>query len=226
MIEPTAITPVTSIVSVQVGQPQTRTDDSGKKWTSAIGKSAAPGPAMLRRENLEGDRQSNRKYHGGPDKAVCVYASEHYPLWRQEFDKPEQPFGSFGENLTTSGLTEEGVCIGDVYRAPSGAMIQVCQPRVPCANVRRFWGAARLPVRMEETGFTGFYCRVIAEGELSSEDVLTRIERPCPDWTIARVNRAFYSKATDAVKAERRAIIAIEPPLSSECVAHLRKLGV
>ncbi|MGD5305805.1 MOSC domain-containing protein, partial [Xanthomonas citri pv. citri] len=90
---------------------------------------------QLGRENLAGDRQSNRKYHGGPDKAVCVYASEHYPLWRQEFDKPEQPFGSFGENLTTTGLVEDTVCIGDVYRVPSGATIQVCQPRVPCAQM-------------------------------------------------------------------------------------------
>lgn len=221
-----AVIPGAQIVSVQVGQPATRTDDSGKKWTSAIGKSAVGGPVQLGRENLAGDRQSNRKYHGGPDKAVCVYASEHYLLWRQEFDKPEQPFGSFGENLTTTDLVEDTVCIGDVYRVPSGATIQVCQPRVPCANVRRFWDAAKLPARMEETGFTGFYCRVLAEGELRAGDVLMLVEHPCPDWTIARVNRAFYTKANDAVKAERRAIIALEPPLSPECVAFLHKLGV
>lgn len=214
------------ILSVQVGQPRTRTDESGKKWTSAIGKSAVPAPVMLRRENLDGDRQSNRKYHGGPDKAVCVYAVEHYPIWRDECGRPDQPFGSFGENLTTAGMTEDVVCIGDVYRAPSGATIQVCQPRVPCANVRRYWDAPRLPARMEETGFTGFYCRVLAEGELGAGDALTLVERPCPEWSVARLNRAFYARATDAVKSERRAIIALGPPLSSECVAFLHKLGV
>lgn len=213
------------IVSIQVGQPKTRTDDSGKNWTSAIGKSPVSGPVRLRQENLDGDRQSNRKYHGGPEKAVCVYASEHYPLWREEFGRPEQPFGSFGENLTTAGLTEETVCVGDVYTVTSGAIIQVCQPRVPCVNVRRYWNAAQLPARMEATGYTGFYCRVLAEGELGAGDALTLTERPCPEWSIARLNRALYDKATDAVKAERRAIIALAPPLSTECVAFLQKLG-
>ena len=214
------------IVSVQVGQPRTHTDDSGKKWTSAIRKSPVDGPVMLRRENLEGDRQSNRKYHGGPDKAVCVYASEHYPAWRQDFEKPDKPFGAFGENWTTAGQTEDTVFIGDVYRVSSGATIQVCQPRVPCANVSRSWDATGLPARMRETGFTGFYCRVLVEGEVCAGDTLTLDERPCPDWTIARINRALYDKATAAVKAERRAIIALEPPLSPECVAFLRKLRV
>ncbi len=214
------------IASLQVGQPRIYTDDSGRQRTSAICKSPVHGPVLLRRENLDGDRQANRKYHGGPDKAICVYASEHYGLWREEFAKPEQPFGSFGENLTTEGLTEESVCIGDVWRAPSGAAIQVCQPRTPCANVSHFWNAATLPARMEETGFTGVYCRVLAEGELNAGDVLTLTDRPCPDWTIARLNRAFYARTTDAVRAERRAIIALEPPLSPEYVTLLQKVGV
>ena len=214
-----------SIVSVQVGQPVARTDAMGKAWTSAIGKSPVDGPVFLRRENLDGDRQSNRKYHGGPDKAICVYASEHYPLWRQEMELPDQPFGSFGENLTTAGLTEDTVCIGDIYRAPSGATIQVCQPRVPCVNVRRYWNAPTLPARMEQTGFTGFYCRVLVEGALQSRDSLTLVDRSCPKWTIARTNRAFYTKATDAVKAERRELITLEP-LSPDCVAHVHKIGI
>jgi MOSC domain-containing protein YiiM len=214
------------IVSVQVGQPRTHTDGAGKKWTSAIRKSPVAGPVMLRRENLDGDRQSNRKYHGGPDKAVCVYASEHYPAWRREFEKPEQPFGSFGENWTTAGQTETTVFIGDVYRLPSGATIQVCQPRVPCANVSRSWDAVRLPTRMRETGFTGYYCRVLVEGEVCAGDTLTLDDRPCPDWSVARVNRAFYDRATAAVKDERRAIIALGPPISPECVAFLHQLGV
>lgn len=216
-------TNIATVLSIQVGTPTLRTDPTGRAYTSAIGKTAVERTVFLGTENVAGDKQANRKYHGGPDKAVCVYSSEHYPSWRAEFEKPDEPFGSFGENLTTAGMTEDIVCIGDVYRFPSGAMIQVCQPRVPCVNVRRYWGAAKLPARMEETGFTGFYCRVLTTGDITPGDPLIRIEQPCPDWNLLRANRALYSKSSEAVDAERRALIAL-PPLSPECVRHVEKL--
>ena len=212
-------------MSVQVGQPQTRTKPDGKPWTSAIGKSPVVGLVHLGRENVAGDRQSNRKYHGGVDKAVCVYAGEHYEGWRTEFDRPDQGFGSFGENLTTNGLLETTVCVGDVYTMPSGAAIQVCQPRVPCANVAHHWNAPKLPARMMETGFTGFYCRVLVEGDLQAGDLLSLTDRVFPEWTIARANRALYDRASGAVRAERRALAALGEPLSPECVTYLKHLG-
>jgi len=211
------------IVSLQVGKPQTQINEKGTSWTSAIAKSSVSGPIQLRRENLDGDVQANRKYHGGPDKAICVYASEHYALWRTEFARPEMPFGSFGENLTLEGLTEESICIGDIYTVPSGATIQVCQPRVPCANVRHNWSAPKLPARMKETGYTGFYVRVLVEGTLSEGDTLTRTERPCPEWNLLRVNNALYGKKSEARNAERVALCLL-PPLSRDCVRHVRRL--
>ena len=224
------------IVSIQVGQPEKRWDALGKSYTSAIGKFPVTEPIWLGCENLVGDKQANRKYHGGPDKALCVYASEHYPVWRAEFAKPEQAFGSFGENLTTTGLTEDTVCIGDIYQVASGAAFQVCQPRVPCINVRRYWNVPELPSRMEETGWTGFYCRVITEGELSAGEPLRLRDRFCPEWNIARANRALYALSKkagkkaigeqEAIIAERRALITLEPFLSSECVAFVQKLGI
>lgn len=211
------------ILSLQVGKPQTRTDARGKPWTSAINKSSVDGPVWLGLENVEGDTQANRKYHGGPDKAVCSYSSEHYPQWRTEFDHPEMAYGSFGENLTLADMTENLVCIGDVYEAPSGAQIQVCQPRVPCVNVRRNWSAPKLPARMEKTGFTGFYSRVLKEGMLAAGDTLTLIERPCPDWNVLRANAALYGPHTPEVNAERTLLCGLAP-LSKECVRHLKRL--
>jgi len=211
------------IVSLQVGKPQTRTNERGGEWTSAIAKSPISGPVMLRRENLDGDVQANRKYHGGPDKAICVYSSEHYPLWRVECARPDMPFGSFGENLTLEGLTEEDVCIGDIYISPSGATIQVCQPRIPCVNVRRNWSASKLPGRMKETGYTGFYARVLVEGILAAGETLTRTERPCPGWDLLRVNDALYGETNDARNADREALCKL-PPLARACVRQLRRL--
>lgn len=211
-------------MSVQVGQPQTRTRPDGKTWRSAIGKTPVVGAVFLGRENVAGDRQSNLKYHGGADKAVCVYPAEHYATWRGELNRPYQESGSFGENLTTTGLLETEVCLGDVYSFPSGAAIQVCQPRVPCANVAHYWNAPALPARMRETGYTGFYCRVIEEGEIQSGDALTLTDRPFPEWTIARTNRAYYDKRTDSVTAERLALIALGAPVSPEAMAHVQKL--
>lgn len=212
------------VLSVQVGQPQTRTRPDGKTWRSAIGKTPVAGAVFLGRENVAGDRQSNRKYHGGADKAVCVYSSEHYDRWRDELSRPDQAFGSFGENLTTAGLLETEVYLGDVYTFASGAAIQVCQGRVPCANVAHYWDAPELPARMRETGFTGFYCRVLTEGVIESGDALTLADRVFPEWTIARANRAYYGRRSDAVTAERVALIALGAPVSPEAVAHTQKL--
>lgn len=182
------------IVSLQVSLPQKLTTASGKEWTSAIAKQPVEKPVLLGQENLQGDYQANRKYHGGPDKALCFYSAEHLPRWREILGK-DLPFGAFGENITVADLTEDVLCIGDILRIGTGGVrVQVSQPRQPCANVSKRWNQPDLPRRMEETGWTGFYTRVLHPGEVAPGDSLTVQERPHEGWTILRANRLMYSE--------------------------------
>lgn len=183
------------LVSLQVGKPRRTPLASGRVWESAIFKEGVAARVPLRRENLDGDVQANRKYHGGPDKAVCTYSVEHYPAWRALLDRP-MPHGAFGENFTWEGLTEDRVCVGDIFTVGT-ARVQVSQPRQPCNNVSRRWESADLPRRMEETGHTGSYLRVLQEGEVGAGDTLTLRERPHPGWTLLRANALMYAPDAD-----------------------------
>jgi MOSC domain-containing protein YiiM len=181
------------LISVQVGQPRTMEFD-GQEWTSAIYKAAVAERLLLSRRNLAGDRQANRKVHGGPEKAVCCFPAEHYSFWRAELGRgAEFGYGAFGENFTVSGMTEERVCIGDVY-AVGTARVQVCQPRMPCVNLARKWNYEPMPKRMQQVGHTGYYLRVLQEGEVGAGDAVTLLERPNPEVTVAVVNDAFYRR--------------------------------
>jgi MOSC domain-containing protein YiiM len=172
------------IVSLRVGLPQKLTTAAGREWTTAIAKTPVEKPVLLGQENLQGDYQANRKYHGGPDKAICFYSAEHLPLWHEALQM-ELPYGAFGENITVAGLTEDLVCIGDILEIGNGDVrVQVSQPRQPCANVSKRWSRPDLPRRMEETGWTGFYTRVVQSGLVTPGDTLTLRERPHPGWTI------------------------------------------
>ena len=134
--------------------------------------------------------------HGGPDKAVCCYASEHYPEWSELLGLP-MSHGAFGENFTTQGLTEERVCIGDVFTVGANVVVQVSQPRQPCGNISRRWERPDLPRRMEATGRNGCYLRALAEGEVGAGDALTLIDRPHPRWTLLRANSVMYDHAAE-----------------------------
>ncbi len=103
------------VLSISVGLPR-EVKWRGKTVSTAIFKESVSGPVLLRRHNLEGDRQADLSVHGGPTKAVYAYPSEHYPFWRSEFPEMKLEWGMFGENLTTEGLGEESVNIGDVFQ--------------------------------------------------------------------------------------------------------------
>ena len=191
------------VVSLQIGLPREMRTASNREWRSAIVKEAVTTPVRLGAENFVGDYQANRKYHGGPDKAVCFYSREHYALLGPELGLPLGP-GAFGENLTVTGLPEESVCIGDTLQI-GAARLQVSQPRQPCANVSKRWAAPTLPRRMEETGWTGFYCRVLEQGDVAAGDTVVVVERPNPDWSLRRANDIMYAKLlpVDAAAALR-----------------------
>ena len=190
------------LISLQVGTPR-KLDFHGRAWESAIFKAPTPQRLRLETTNLDGDKQYNLKYHGGPDKAVCCFSAEHYPYWQNEFGMGEAfTYGAFGENFTLAGLPESAACIGDIY-AVGTARIQVCQPRMPCINVARKWDRKDMPRRMEELGHTGYYLRIVQTGEVGAGDDLTLLERSCPDVSIHLINRAWYQDESTPEQDER-----------------------
>src|SRR3989475_8885773 len=118
------------VVSINVGLPR-EVRWHGKTVLTSIFKAPVEGSVKVRHLNVEGDRQSDLAVHGGADKAVYVYPAEHYAFWRAELPGVDLPWGAFGENLTTEGLMEDSVHIGDRFRIGSAELV-VTQPRMPC----------------------------------------------------------------------------------------------
>ena len=158
-----------------------------KDWTTGFFKEVVTESQWLGYEGLCGDEQSDRKNHGGSDKALCVYSLEHYQYWRTFLG--ELPMGAFGENLTVSHLLETEVCIGDIYKL-GGALVQVSQPRQPCWKLARRWRIKDLTKQVEETGFTGFYFRVLEHGLIESGDSFSLLEKGT--WTIEQCNQLMH----------------------------------
>jgi MOSC domain-containing protein YiiM len=192
---------IASVVALHVGKPESLGFDGAaawfdQPWTTAIFKRRVDAPTAVRREGLVGDRQADRENHGGPDKAICVYPAAHYALWRDDLREAlnGEAFdaGAFGENVTVQGLTESGVCIGDVYGIGRDVVVQVSQPRQPCWKLARKWRIKDLTARAIEMGRTGWYFRVLGEGTLQIGDALTLRERPHPEWTINAANRVMH----------------------------------
>ena len=169
-------------------------------WRTGFYKQPVLGPVWLGRTNLVGDGQANLRVHGGPDKAVLSYAARHYPAWRTELNMPDLPYGAFAENFTVSSLDEESVCLGDVY-AIGQARVEVSQPRQPCANITRRWKLPGLTERVEATGRHGWYARVLDEGEVAPGDTIVLIERPFPEWTVARAFRVMRQRTVERDEA-------------------------
>ncbi len=165
--------------------------DDGKR--SGIDKHPALGPWRIGFEGLEGDAQADRVHHGGPEKALHHYAFDHYADWAGEIG--DHPLlgapGAFGENLSTHGWTEADICIGDVFRFGS-ALLQVSQGRQPCWKLNRRFGRNDMALRVQNSGRTGWYYRVLEEGAAEPGDALAHLERPCPDWPLTRLTRLLY----------------------------------
>jgi MOSC domain-containing protein YiiM len=183
------VTPLLS--SLNVGFP--RHTDGPEPWTSGIYKSPILGRIHLSSENLAGDGQADLSVHGGPDKAVCVYSVDHYPLWRQELGVPECGPGWFGENFSVDGQTETAVAIGDTFTIGT-AVVQISQPRAPCWKLGRRWHRLDMQKLVVQSGRTGWYLRVLQTGDVERGDALTLIERPFPRLTIDAVNAVRHSR--------------------------------
>ncbi len=191
------------IHTLQVGLPRSlgeegAADPMDRPWTTGLFKQPVDGPLHLGAQNLEGDGQADLHHHGGVDKAVCVYPLSRYPYWERRLERA-LALGAFGENFTVAGQDEDAVCLGDVY-AVGEALVQVSQPRSPCWKLARRWRVPSLALWVQETGFTGWYLRVLQPGSVEAGQALVLRERPHPDWTITRLNAARFGQATDVAQ--------------------------
>src|SRR3989442_9769993 len=150
------------VVSVNASLPKT-VEWRGRKVTTAIFKEPVEGRVRIRRTGLVGDRQADPSVHGGPTKAVYAYPSEHYPFWRRELGRADLPWGSFGENLTTEGLDERTLRVGDQLRVGS-AVLKVTQPRMPCYKLAIRFGRLDMVRRFLPGGRLGFFLPVPEKG--------------------------------------------------------------
>ncbi len=165
----------------------------GEKVTTGIFKEPVQGRLMMRRLNLDGDRQADLSVHGGADKAVYAYPVEHYDYWRRELPEMELPFGMFGENFTTEGLLEPAVNIGDRFRV-SGAEVMVTQPRLPCYKLGIKFGRDDMVKRFLASGRTGFYLQVLREGEVGAGDAIAPIGHGESNITVPDITRLYVAK--------------------------------
>ena len=155
---------------------------------SAFRKHRVEGRVVVGRLGLGGDEQADLTVHGGPEKAVYAYAAEHYEAWANEFPEHREQFvaAGFGENLTTGGMLESDLCVGDVHRIGT-ALLQVCQPRQPCFKLALFFDDSRMVKAMVRSGRAGWYYRVLEDGEIEAGDVVHLTERPHPGFAFDRL---------------------------------------
>jgi MOSC domain-containing protein YiiM len=180
------------LLSVNVARPQLMVY-KGAIINTGIFKLPVIGRVRLRTLNLEGDRQADLSVHGGPNKAVYGYASEHYEFWRQELPDAKLQWGAFGENFTTEGLREEELHIGDRFRMGS-ATLMVRQPRMPCYKLAAKFRRDDMIARFLRSGRSGFYFSVEAEGEVGEGDAFELLSRNNGGITIAEMNRLYVQE--------------------------------
>src|SRR6266566_7997625 len=183
------------ILSLNVGLPR-EVAWQGKVVTTGIFKEPVEGPTMMRKLNLDGDRQADLTVHGGMSKAVYAYPSEHYLYWRTELPGVDLPWGMFGENLTTEGLLEENVYIGDRFRVGE-TEVMVTEPRMPCYKLGIKFGRADIIKRFLASRRTGFYFAVARGGMVAAGDPIQLIGRGQQEISVADITRLYAFEKND-----------------------------
>lgn len=192
------------VVAISVGKPRD-VEWRGKNVQTSIFKTPVSRRVRVASNNIEGDRQSDISVHGGPEKAVYAYPAEHYDYWRRELPHHEFGWGGFGENLTTEGLLEDEVWIGDRYRVGTTELV-VTQPRMPCYKLAIRFGQTEMVKRFLESRRSGFYFSVAREGDAGAGDSIERLSRNSRRLTVTDVvmlytadsaNRSLLVSASD-----------------------------
>ena len=206
------------VVSLNVGGPR-EVEWRGRLVRTSIWKEPAQGAVRVTSLNLDGDAQSDLSVHGGPDKAVYAYPAEHYDYWQRELDVDALPWAAFGENLTTAGILEPDIAIGDRVRVGS-VELMVTQPRLPCFKLGIRFGRDDMVKRFLQSGRSGFYFAVVREGEITAGD---RLEIAVRDTRGVTVSDMIALETADEPDRDllRRALET--PALPESWKRHFRK---
>ena len=183
------------LISVNVGLPR-EIVYKGRSITTGIFKEPVVGRIRARRLNLDGDRQADLTVHGGAEKAVYVYPSEHYAYWRDELPDMQFAWGRFGENFTSEGLLEDEVRIGDHFHIGS-TLFQVTQPRMPCYKLAAKFQRDDMLKRFLRSLRTGFYFSVVEEGDVGANDAIELVSRDPAGLTVTDITKLYISKGKD-----------------------------
>jgi MOSC domain-containing protein YiiM len=193
------------VLSVNVGLPR-KVLFNGQTVTTAIFKDPVSGPVMLRKLNIDGDKQADLTVHGGMDKAVYSYPEEHYGYWRKQYPDSDLVWGMFGENFTTEGLMEDAVNIGDHLQIGSANLVAT-QPRMPCYKLGVRFGHMEIIRRFLASGRPGIYLRVLKEGEVQTGDKMEIVRRDENSVSVKDIVRLYIARDhADNIETMRRAI--------------------
>ena len=192
------------VLSVNVGLPK-NVLFNGQIITTAIFKDPVNGPIILRKLNLDGDKQADLTVHGGIDKAVYSYPEEHYYYWRKQFPNMDLGWGMFGENFTTEGLLEDAVNVGDQFQIGSAKLVAT-QPRMPCYKLGVRFGRMDVIRKFMTSGRPGIYFKVLTEGEIKIDDKIKLIKRDKNNVTVKDIVTLYITRNnTDNIETMRRA---------------------
>ena len=207
-----------TLISLNVARPRL-TVFNGQTINTGIFKQPASGPVPLRTLNLDGDQQEDLTVHGGSNKAVYAYPSEHYSFWREELPGTNLPWGMFGENFTTEGLFERDQHVGDRLQIGS-AILVVRQPRIPCYKLAAKFKRRDILARFLRSGRSGFYFSVEREGVVQAGDSFEVLSRESQAITIAEMNHVF---ADDHYNRELLDKAIASPALPEDWREHFEK---
>ncbi len=195
--------------------------------TSAIAKRPREGIVQILEEGFAPDEQADRRVHGGPEKAIHLYPLDHHAFWREQIGQHsalDEP-GAFGSNLAVSELTESQVCIGDRFRLGS-AVIEVNQPRQPCWKVDHRFGTKGMVATIVKSGRSGWYFRVLENGDVQAGDMLERIEQGDPDWTVERTFMALIAGRGSQEELQQLANLdRLNPSMRAKAASKLASSG-
>ena len=188
------------LVHFSIGKPKQIQYNKDKEMTTGICKELTD-EAFLSKDGFRGDGVADLRFHGGPDRAVCVYPHEHYALWEQEF-QTTLPSSTFGENITVTDMLERDVFIGDTYQLGE-AIIQVTQARIPCSTISKRLGIPGILPRIVATGYTGYLCRVLQEGIVRKDSQIKLLERHPNQVSVLFSNKIYFHRRKDTEALEK-----------------------
>jgi MOSC domain-containing protein YiiM len=200
---------------------------NGMTVETGIFKEPVDGPVTMSKVNLAGDRQADLTVHGGFEKAVYAYPAEHYDYWRRELPGMPLPLGQFGENLTTEGLSEDTLFIGDRLRIGT-AVLMVTQPRMPCYKLNLKFRRDDMIKRFLKSGRSGFYFSVIEPGELEAGSEIEIASRDPQAITVSDIFRLYLGDTSDRGVVERAMKVTALPDswkayIATKAQAHISK---